>query len=584
MKVRKKFAAALLSVLMVLTLLPAGATATATTGKLTMLNLDGSIRSASTYSAYQVVSFSAGLLSGKTVYTDAKFNADYKNTIATSLNPTSSSDSDVLTAMENMSASSAAKLADALKAVNVGTAPTGFHYYTGVTGGVFNDLPYGYYLVTEDSSTAGNGNILSRPILVSVPLKDAMGITDVTVKVKPGTASLTKKIQVDGNENTGTGVNNESTLKPAMLVDSNTIVKDSAVYYRTLSDLPTYASDAKDITYTVTDTMSKGLTFGGIDKVYIVRPDAAYSVSNPGAFDVWNGNTMVPNNDYSAASLNANEYSFVPSLKPVSNGETSFTLSLTDDNNIKVWGNAGYKLMILYHVNLNDGASLGSVGNPNSANLTYSTNSEGGSTSKTQTKDDTVITYINELIVTKTDVKDSHIKLGGATFELQKQDPTNPNNWTTVETEITADGSGVAKFTRLEQGNYQLKETTAPSGYNTLQDSIAFTVTAQNAIGPSYISNTSFDLTDDQGNDYAAKNYTALWGGTNVTPSDGNDGYSAGTLKIGVKDNAGFTLPGTGGIGTTIFFVSGIAILLLGGCLALVYTKKRKNTGSHFQH
>lgn len=580
MKVRKKFAAALLSVLMVLTLLPAGALAMASTAQGT-LTINGS----SSYSAYPVIKFSGvSNLSGTGyVYTNPTVSSEFKtddvikeiNSLTGKALTTSSPDNDFASALSTLTDNSAkvAELAETLQAVT--TRPTAIS----LPAKTKTSVPYGYYLVVDNG---GHGNIVSRPILVGVPsLSGATPNPDVTVNVKPATANLTKKIQVDAN--------NESNMTPTMLVDSSTTVKDSAVYYRTLSDIPAYASDAAGIVYTVTDTMSQGLTFGAIDSVDIVKPGTNYyDEAHPS--DYTTEATLQPNDAASGYKLSG------PTATG-SNNETKFTITLggtTDkDKNIIDWGKQGYKLMIRYHVTLqangaNSKVNVGSTGNPNSANLTYS-NMPGGGTSTNHTDDDTVITYTNQLIVTKTDASDSSKKISGATFELYRSTGTANGqpvfNSTSDETETTGDGAkgtvlGVASFTKLQQGTYKLVETVAPAGYSTLSDPIIFTVTASN--GSDVISNININQ-NNSGNTPALA-FLATWNGSNnIQTSDGKDGYSLGTLKIGVQDTAGFILPGTGGIGTTIFFVSGIAILLLGGCLAFVYTKKKK-TGSHFQH
>ena len=51
---------------------------------------------------------------------------------------------------------------------------------------------------------------------------------------------------------------------------------------------------------------------------------------------------------------------------------------------------------------------------------------------------------------------------------------------------------------------------------------------------------------------------------------------TAGSLSTNVVNNIGTTLPGTGGIGTTIFYVLG-SVLVIGAAVLLV-TKKRMST------
>ena len=103
-----------------------------------------------------------------------------------------------------------------------------------------------------------------------------------------------------------------------------------------------------------------------------------------------------------------------------------------------------------------------------------------------------------------------------------------------------------------------LKETLAPSGYNTLAEPIKVVISAntnngQNGFGKT-TELTTIDVTVDNG---SAK------GGTVAT----------GTVSITVENNRGTTLPGTGGIGTTIFYVVGGGLMVAAAILLI--TKKR---------
>lgn len=121
-----------------------------------------------------------------------------------------------------------------------------------------------------------------------------------------------------------------------------------------------------------------------------------------------------------------------------------------------------------------------------------------------------------------------------------------------------SDENGLFKVIGLDDGTYYLKETVAPSGYNTLADPIRLVIAAntnngQNGFGKT-TELTTIDVTVDNG---SAK------GGTVAT----------GTVSITVENNRGTTLPGTGGIGTTIFYVVGGGLMVVAAILLI--TKKR---------
>jgi LPXTG-motif cell wall-anchored protein len=115
----------------------------------------------------------------------------------------------------------------------------------------------------------------------------------------------------------------------------------------------------------------------------------------------------------------------------------------------------------------------------------------------------------------------------------------NPN--TTVKAFV--DENGMVKFTGLGVGTYTITETTTPSGYNTI-DPITFTVTFD-VDNKTFISDNSKVMVN---------------GATN-------------TLYSEIVNVSGSTLPSTGGMGTTLFYAFGGAMVL--AAVVLLVTKKR---------
>ena len=119
--------------------------------------------------------------------------------------------------------------------------------------------------------------------------------------------------------------------------------------------------------------------------------------------------------------------------------------------------------------------------------------------------------------------------------------------------ELKGDDMTTFTWSGLDDGDYKLVETTTPAGYNTIAD-IVFTITAGHVDGASpSLSTLSGDVTS----------------GTATFTAD----VTAGSLTTNVVNQSGATLPETGGIGTTIFYVVG-GILVIGAGVVLV-TKKR---------
>ncbi|MBP1736599.1 MAG: hypothetical protein H6Q60_480 [Oscillospiraceae bacterium] len=504
MKMIKQFGAVLLALAMTLSLGMSSAFATTATGTISFKNTDGSTPTAQ-YTAYQIASI--GGVSDN-VYTDVVLNSAYKSTLVTDLGLTSSAtDSDILTALQALSDDSDKIIAIAydLQGELDSSTKSGTWNSGSITG-----LSYGYYLIVETSAST-DGYVASRPIIVAVP--DTSGTTSIAVTLKNSKASIDKKIVEGGS-----------------LVDSSTAAIGDSISYQSVSSIPYYPSNATNISYTITDTFSSGLTY---------------------------------NEDISVALLDSNGDVLDASL----DAGTDYTYSVTSDGfiinlsdaNVLTWGAAGDKLQITYSATLNDSATVGSIGNPNTIGLTYGVGSDTYSTY------DTVITYTAKLVITKNDSDGN--TLADATFALYKADSNGSYSDTPVQTVTTGD-SGIASFTTLEQGTYKLVETVAPSGYNTADD-VIFTVTAKN--DGTAIPSTSIVL--DASNNTDALAFTATWsGGDNfVVDSDGNLTYT-------VTDTKGFTLPGTGGSGTTLFTIGGIGLITLAGAMLILYNKKH-NTG-----
>lgn len=527
----KRFLTMMFLMLFTFTMLPAGkimAVVTPPTGTLTITNESDAIRSNSEYSAYKIISFDLSKDSdNKFVYTNLVLDTNYKAAVIASVDglTNTSTDYQIFDAISNLVGEKIDKLVYALK--GVATAPTA----TAVKG-VFTNLSYGYYLVIETENGSGDGTVISKPILVSVP-DSSNGNADLRVKVKTSKATIEKKIVKDNN-----------------LYDSSTAAVGDVVNYRAVSTIPTYPSDAKNITYYITDTFSAGLSFNSDITAKII--------------DV-NGNIIkelnsVPNYDYTLDTS-------VPGA--------TFRLTLNNTQDIKTWGNNQYKLMVTYSATLNASASYGSVGNPNSIHLTYSNKPDSGNTY--QTPDDTVITYTTRLVIVKTD-GGSKQPLPGVTFELKKKSvgADGTVTWNKVEEDKVTDQEGKAYFTKLEQGSYQLTEIHAPAGYILLDKPIEFKIDAKNDVQGTLTTIPNTNILVNQIGNEAAKGFLATW----ISDNTKEIAINSDGLNANIENTKGFTLPGTGGIGTTIFTVVGISIILLGCSMILIYMKKTKRLSS----
>ena len=266
------------------------------------------------------------------------------------------------------------------------------------------------------------------------------------------------------------------------------------------------------------DTQSKGLTYNNDAKVYIDGTET-------------NGFTVT-------STVNAD-------------GTTTLTVSCDD---VKALGAGNSSVITVeYTATLNTNAVLGSAGNPNEVYLEYSNNpnkSEEGNNETGNTPKDVVIVFTYKTIINKVDGENN--PLIGAEFTLEKYNKKT-SEWEAI-TVVKNDEGTTFTFSGLDDGDYRLTETKTPAGYNTI-DSIEFTITAEHEI---------------QSDNPALK---SLNGDVTTGEITFTSNVTDGSLSTDVVNQAGSTLPETGGVGTPIFYIAG-GVLAVAAAILLV-TKKR---------
>lgn len=244
-------------------------------------------------------------------------------------------------------------------------------------------------------------------------------------------------------------------------------------------------------------------------------------------------------------------------------GGTVLTWNLGDVKDAPYYAGNGEIITIEYTATLNVKAVIGSAGNPNMMHIEYSNNPNGTGTGKTP--DDTNIVFTYKTVVNKVqenpdfdaskeegEGNQRYIPLEGAGFTLYKKNSSG--EYELVGGELKGEGMTTFTFSGLDDGDYRLAETTTPAGYNTIAP-IEFTITAEH------------DVVSDN------PALTSLSGAVTSGTATFTSATSDGSLTTDVVNQKGATLPETGGIGTTIFYVLG-TILVIGAGLLLV-TKKR---------
>jgi len=117
---------------------------------------------------------------------------------------------------------------------------------------------------------------------------------------------------------------------------------------------------------------------------------------------------------------------------------------------------------------------------------------------------------------------------------------------------LTTDANGQFTVKGVNAGTYRLTEVTPPVGYNKLTGDVAIRIVAELDASSGKVKNFGAEKSDTLDTTVSAADYVA-------------------TLTVANK--AGTTLPETGGVGTTIFYIAGVVLMI--GAATVLATKKR---------
>ena len=276
------------------------------------------------------------------------------------------------------------------------------------------------------------------------------------------------------------------------------------------------------------DTLSEGITYDGLDSVVIESNGTPYDITN----------------DSSKYDID------ISNLK----SQNSFVVKIHDVKNCVANLNDGATITVTYTAHLNDKAYVniagGSTSNINKVYLTYSNNPKDESSIGKTPESTPVYVYTYQLSNTKRQNTVDGPALAGAGFKLYSDAECNNEVGLYQEgefyypikdatgkkaVEMISGENGQFNVKGLDAGTYYLKETITPAGYDTC------------GVTPVTIK------ADHSGNDHV-----------NLEGSN---------LTIVNKKAGGITLPSTGGIGTTIFYVVGGGLMV--AAIVLLVTKKR---------
>ena len=480
------------------------------------------------------------------------------------LNATTSTAADVAKALDT--ANDAAAFADIVEPFLTGTPQVNAPYDTISKTYTISDLAAGYYLVKDqDDSLQGDKDEAYTDYIVQV-------LGNTTMAPKSEVPSVEKKVyeQDLSDDNTGYG--------PGYNDVADWDIGDSIPFklIGTVPDMSAYNT----YTYVFHDTLSAGLT---------VRNDQEKGITVYVANDrnVASDRMIPVNPDSYQAQINGQNLTIT-----FDNLKTAMTAPDADkgqEGPPKPVSDYAY-ILVNYDAYLDSDAVIGLDGNPNEVYLEYSNNPNGAGTGTTTT--DKVIVFTYELDGTKVDGANNTTKLENAQFVLlnpgkqvavvdaegtlvgwvslpeeKTLETMTYADWTTFNEAqeegnhiiLTSDAEGFFKVSGLEDGTYSLREIQAPTGYNLLEKDVQVVITATTANGQKWNGEANTALT-----------------GLTVTVDNGavqNGDTTTGIVNVTVANNQGSTLPETGGMGTTVFYVVGG--VLVAGVLVLLVAKRR---------
>lgn len=433
----------------------------------------------------------------------------------------------------------------------------------------------GYYFIKDkDNTVTAEGDAYTAYMLQVVG--------NVNVNAKDETITSDKKIASDDyadNYDTDDSITTDGKASNGAI--------GSTVDFELTVVIPQNAASYSYYYCVLNDTLSEGLTF--VESTVVVSAGT---------------DTLVKDTDYKLYTGN-------------NAGDKTFQIAMLNAKSL-----AGKTITVTYSATINENAVIGVAGNPNAFDVTYSNNPNykyeeetenpdgkpGSDVPTGTTPEKQTYTYVTGIKLKKTDqdgnaltgaqftitgtsvkyvltmtssfVEDEigeYYKLKDGTYtktapsdatkdqydnttKMYKETVTSNVLGDTTDEEIKAyvGADGIVYFTGLGEGVYTIKETVTPPGFNTIDD---ITVTIDWTAPTTTATNCRWDARSKVG---TAGNESIL--------TLNNDGV----FEITVVNQAGATLPETGGTGTTIFYVVGGMLAVLAAVLLI--TRKRMGT------
>ena len=396
-------------------------------------------------------------------------------------------------------------------------------------GMVYNPILVGLSYVKDNAGHQVTGGEIQVPQNFNL---DPVGDNPVYLYAKKSGVTITKKTEDPSPEDQST---NDSDHGNGLGVNEHPS-------FTITTTIPSYPETDKDLKFTITDTLDPGLTA-------------------PEAKDV---KVQVDGTDITADDATVTV-----------NGQV-ITINFTQDF-LKNHRDSR-EVVVTYSATLNKDATVNFVANKNKVEVEYTTDPK---TDKTSKHEDTTYHYTFDIDgkingenseetheITKHGEKITNTNwqedaLNGAMFGIYKEDPSQNAAAQPIQTVATKNG-GRMNFTKLDEGLYYIKETQAPAGYslNTAVHTVEI-LTEYNTDGTLKTYTIKIDRK-------ATTTFEATYENKTVKTVETKEDNP--TLIYNTKTPE---LPSTGGMGTYLF--TGIGVALLAGAAVMVTILRKKN-------
>ena len=424
-----------------------------------------------------------------------------------------------------------------------------------------SDMEQGLYLIVE-TRVPENVTSTCNPFFVSLPMTTIDGAAwnyDVTVypKNQTGNPTLDKTVREDKNS-TGKNTGSLTDITDGYEHTASASIGDT-VDYQIISTLPTITSKASALSeYTYVDTMSKGIKYNKNDVVIEFFKDAGCTDK----ITTWAEDSGKFTETY-------DDVQNIMAIRMTEAGLAEINEAATVYADSVKRGYSDCTMRITYAATLTADAKMGDTDNPNEVELTW----KRTNTTYFDTLKDCCHVYTYGIDILK-QFSDNGGSLRNVKFKLhndtddsyiiaeQKDGVYYAKGFVSKKVDATTfipNSNGHVIVKGLEDDTYSLTEIATDKGYVLLKDAIKIVIkTVENG----------------QCEKCGAKLLTAsaTVNGKDANMTDGN-----AIVPLTVINNPGFDLPKTGGYGTWMFTIGGVALLGAATFIVIRSRKQHKN-------